>query len=88
MNTLVIQTAYLGDVVLTVPLLCGIRRADPEGRITLLTTPDGAVLLARAAVLVNVAGTSVVGWILSGSSLVVIAAWWLRTARRRSRSKR
>ncbi len=53
-----------------------------------LTTPDGAVLLARAAVLVNVAGTSVVGWILSGSSLVVIAAWWLRTARRRSRSKR
>ena len=50
MNTLVIQTAYLGDVILTVPLLCGIRRADPGGRITLLTTPDGA----RMASLVGV----------------------------------
>ena len=50
MNTLVIQTAYLGDVILTVPLLCGIRKADPGGRITLVCTPDGA----RMASLVGV----------------------------------
>ena len=42
MNILVIQTAYLGDVILTVPLVCGIRRAQPDAAITMLTTPAGA----------------------------------------------
>ena len=52
-----------------------------------LTTPDGKLVVARAAVQVRVAGTSVVGYILSGASLVVLAWWWLTTYRRKSRGR-
>ena len=52
-----------------------------------LTTPDGNLVLAHAAVQVRVAGTSVVGYILSGASLFVLAWWWLRTYRRKSRGR-
>jgi heptosyltransferase-2 len=43
---LVVQTAFLGDVVLTVPLLQELRRAQPEARVTLLTTATGHDLLS------------------------------------------
>ncbi len=52
-----------------------------------LTTPDGKLVVARAAVQVRVAGTSVVGYILSGGSLLVLAWWWLTTYRRKSRGR-
>jgi hypothetical protein len=52
-----------------------------------LTTPDGTIVVAHSAVLVRVAGTSVVGYILSGASLLVLAWWWLRTYRRKSRGR-
>jgi hypothetical protein len=52
-----------------------------------LTTPDGKLVVAHSAVLVRVAGTSVVGYILSGTSLLVLAWWWLRTYRRKSRGR-
>jgi len=52
-----------------------------------LTTPDGQIVVAHSAVLVRVAGTSVVGYILSGTSLLVLAWWWLRTYRRKSRGR-
>jgi hypothetical protein len=52
-----------------------------------LTTPDGRLVVSRAAVQVRVAGTSVVGYILSGASLVVLAWWWLSTYRRKSRGR-
>ncbi len=42
----VIQTAFLGDVVLTTPLLRELRRARPEVPITVVTTPVGAETLA------------------------------------------
>ncbi len=42
---LVVQTAFLGDVVLTTPLLRELRRAHPEARISTLTTPLGAEAL-------------------------------------------
>lgn len=61
-----------------------------DGSLTLqlqLTTPDGKIVLARAAVQVRVAGTSVVGYLLSGASLLVLAWWWLRTYRRQSRGR-
>jgi len=41
-GTLVIQTAHLGDVVLTLPLLQ--RLADADGPVDLVTTPDAAPL--------------------------------------------
>ncbi len=52
-----------------------------------LTTPDGNIELAHAAIQVREAGTSVVGYLLSIASLVVLAWWWLRTYRRKSRGR-
>jgi hypothetical protein len=52
-----------------------------------LTTPDGQLILAKSPVEVRVAGTSVVGYILSGASLFVLAWWWWRTYRRKSRGR-
>ena len=42
---LVVQTAFLGDVVLTTPLLRELRRAQPRAGIVVLTTPLGAEVL-------------------------------------------
>jgi len=42
-STLVIQTAFLGDVVLTTPLLR--RLANEHGPVDVLTTPGGAAVL-------------------------------------------
>jgi heptosyltransferase-2 len=44
---LVVQTGFLGDVILTTPLLAALRRHDPEAEITMLVTPS-AVPLVRA----------------------------------------
>ncbi|NNN08370.1 MAG: hypothetical protein HKL85_04150 [Acidimicrobiaceae bacterium] len=52
-----------------------------------VTTPDGQLVLAHAAVQVRGVGTSVVGYLLSGTSLFVLAWWWLRTYRRKSRGR-
>ncbi|HVB70226.1 MAG TPA: hypothetical protein VND83_01825 [Acidimicrobiales bacterium] len=52
-----------------------------------VTTPDGQLTLARAAVQVRIAGTSVVGYLLTGGSLLVIGVWWWRTARRRPKGR-
>ncbi len=41
----VVQTAFLGDVVLTTPLLAELRRAHPEARISVVATPVGAEAL-------------------------------------------
>ncbi|HEX4825498.1 MAG TPA: lipopolysaccharide heptosyltransferase II [Candidatus Polarisedimenticolaceae bacterium] len=46
MEILVVQTAFLGDIVLTTPLLREIKRANPGSRTTVATTPLGAALLA------------------------------------------
>jgi hypothetical protein len=52
-----------------------------------VTTPDGQLTLARAAVQVRIAGISVVGYLLTGGSLLVIGVWWWRTARRRPKGR-
>jgi heptosyltransferase-2 len=43
---LVVQTAFLGDVVLTTPLLRALRRAHPERALHVVATPLGAAVLA------------------------------------------
>lgn len=43
---LVVQTAYVGDIVLTTPLLRELQRCQPEAKITIVTTESGRQLLA------------------------------------------
>jgi hypothetical protein len=65
--------------------------ANPRGSsLTLqivLTTPNDQVVLARSAVQVRIAGTSVVGYLLTFASLFVLALWWWRTNRRRPKGR-
>ncbi len=44
---LVVQTGFLGDVVLTTPLLQVLRQRFPEAEVTLLVTPAAAPLMAH-----------------------------------------
>jgi len=44
-RVLVIQTAFLGDIVLTIPLLRALKKYNPEAEVYLLTTPTGKELL-------------------------------------------
>ncbi len=52
-----------------------------------VTTTDQRVLLAHAAIQVRIAGSSVVGYLLTIASLLVLAAWWWRTYRRRPKAR-
>jgi len=53
----------------------------------LFTTPDGKLILAKGALQVRNAPTSIVGYALSIGSLFVIALWWWRTHRRTSKGR-
>ena len=44
-NVVVLQTSFLGDTVLTLPLICEIKRRFPFSRLTLVCTPQGKELL-------------------------------------------
>jgi len=44
-NVLVVQTSFVGDTVLTLPLLSEIKRRFPTSRLSLLCTPRGQALL-------------------------------------------
>jgi hypothetical protein len=52
-----------------------------------LTTPNGQVVLARSAIQVRIAGTSIVGYLLTFASLFVLALWWWRTNHRRAKGR-
>jgi heptosyltransferase-2 len=45
MRILIVQTAFLGDVVLTLPLVQALQQHVPDARIDLLTTPGNAPVL-------------------------------------------
>src|ERR1051325_4550600 len=44
-NILVVQTSFLGDTVLSVPMLTALRAALPNAKVTLLCSPAGGELL-------------------------------------------
>jgi hypothetical protein len=52
-----------------------------------LTTPNDQVILARTAIQVRIAGTSIVGYLITFASLVVLGLWWWRTSRRRPKAR-
>ncbi len=45
MNILIVQTAFIGDIVLSTPLIEKVRDAYPKSKITYVTTPVGASIL-------------------------------------------
>jgi hypothetical protein len=53
----------------------------------IVTTPNNRLVLARAAIQVHIAGTSIVGYFLTIASLLVLAYWWLRTYRKRPKGR-
>jgi len=52
-----------------------------------LTTPNDQIVLARSAIQVRVAGTSVIGYLLTFASLFVLGLWWWRTNKRRPKGR-
>ena len=48
-NVLVLQTSFIGDTVLTLPLLSEIKRRYPRARLSLLCTPQGGELAQNCA---------------------------------------
>ena len=52
-----------------------------------LTTANGQLLIAHAAIQVRAAGASLVGYLLTAASILVLAVWWLRSYRRRARGR-
>jgi hypothetical protein len=53
----------------------------------IVTTPNNRLVLARAAIQVRIASTSIVGYVLTIASLLVLAYWWLRTYRKRPKGR-
>jgi hypothetical protein len=53
----------------------------------IVTTPNNRLILARAAIQVRIASTSIVGYVLTIASLLVLAYWWLRTVRKRPKGR-
>ncbi|MBM4177888.1 MAG: glycosyltransferase family 9 protein [Ignavibacteria bacterium] len=49
MNIVIIQTAFLGDVLLTLPLCVAVKRMLPQASITFVTTPAAAPMLASVS---------------------------------------
>ena len=46
MNVIIIQTAFLGDVLLTLPLCAAVKQTLPNARVTFVTTPAAASMLS------------------------------------------
>jgi hypothetical protein len=53
----------------------------------IVTTPNNRLVLARAAIQVRIASTSIVGYFLTIASLLVLAYWWLRTYRKKPKGR-
>jgi hypothetical protein len=53
----------------------------------IVTTPNNRLVLARAAIQVRIASTSIVGYVLTFASLLVLAYWWRRSYRKRPKGR-
>ncbi|MFZ5766880.1 MAG: lipopolysaccharide heptosyltransferase II [Thermodesulfobacteriota bacterium] len=54
MKILIVQTSYLGDVILSTPVIAGVRQAYPSAEIWMMTTPRAADLVIRDPLLAGV----------------------------------
>ena len=53
----------------------------------IVTTPNGQLVIARTAIQVRIAGNSIVGYLLTFASLLVLGFWWIRTYRRKAKGR-
>lgn len=54
MRILIVQTSYLGDTILSTPVIAGVHRLYPEARLWMMTTPAAAGLVERDPLLAGV----------------------------------
>jgi len=54
MKILLVQTSFLGDTILSTPVIAGIRQAHSNSRLWMMTTPQSAHLVAREPLLSGV----------------------------------
>lgn len=54
MNVLIVQTAFLGDIILSTPVIDAVQREHPNASISFLTTPLGHTLLNKTSSLKEV----------------------------------
>jgi heptosyltransferase-2 len=79
-RVLVVQSGFLGDVVLTTPLIAGLRRRLPTAEITMLVTPGARALIAQHPALDRVIVDD-----KRGAGRGVAGLWRLAAALRRER---
>jgi len=54
MKILLVQTSYLGDVILSTPVISGIKRIHPDSELWAMTTPTAAALIRHDPLLAGV----------------------------------
>ena len=54
MRILLVQTSFLGDTVLSTPVIAGIKQLHPQAELWMLTTPAGRELVKNDALLAGV----------------------------------
>ena len=54
MRILIIQTSYLGDTILSTPVIAGVHRLHPEAELWMMTTPAGTGLVRHDPLLTGV----------------------------------
>ena len=54
MKILLVQTSFLGDVILSTPVISGIKRIYPGAELWMMTTPLSASLIIRDPLLAGV----------------------------------
>jgi len=54
MKILLVQTSFVGDVILSIPVISGIKKIFPEAVFWMMTTPLSAVLVIRDPLLAGV----------------------------------
>ncbi|MCD6534566.1 MAG: glycosyltransferase family 9 protein [Deltaproteobacteria bacterium] len=54
MRILLVQTSFLGDTILSTPLIAGIKKLYPEAELWMMTTPAAATLVKRDPLLTGV----------------------------------
>ena len=78
----------LQHAVNVIPISITVSGAGNTALTAEILTPDGRSVIAHTIIEIRRAPTSVVGYVLSLGSLLILGLWWWRTAHRRRRTPR